>query len=528
MAPCESPAVSGSVPVLFLNVVWPMMERHTESFICFSIFVFLLHHTVHCEECAETFTQAPGKLNRLLNSTSLWSTCKFHFVAPADSSVVLSITALRGFSPSPGSGGRCLSRLVIKNVGPLGTTHLLTVLGDQEDALPIVVQSVDNELKLVFRGHTCSKQMSSFDASFAFQSRSGQQAKYPESYPLVRDARKTSDHSIMITTPGAEYNIPSTTQRRNTTQNNDNKSQDSSNNGSLHLFFLAVLAPITLVCLLCCVIMYIRQRNDLLMPPLHHRSQQLSMSTPSDTTPPTSELPLMQGRHFSSEQHQEMLRQQRETVCRRSESTEDYPSTVVHYDEEAHPFMRSLRLFSDDACRPGIRAPPNRTVFDSIESNLSMKQKQAPSKMDTKKSAVHRTDSSRAGSPKGKPGLQVLDSETKTPLKLLDPDSEGPPPYLTIVKKQQQQQQPRPSSEVINVCDRSHSHLVAALSEPSMPRSAVESWPLPHRSHDAATPPATLPQQARPSNRHSPLPPPQRRKEGSPVRRSESIESHIA
>ncbi|XP_038078905.1 uncharacterized protein LOC119746166 [Patiria miniata] len=504
------------------------MDRHTESFICFSIFVFLLRHTAHCEECSETFTQAPGKLNRLLNA-SLWTTCKFHFRAPVDSSVVLSVTSLRGFA-SVGSGGRCLPRLIFKNVGPSGTTHLLTVQAIQEGTLPIIVQSLDNELKVVFRGHTCTEQMSSFDASYSFHSRVGRKAKYQESYPLVRDVRKTSDRSV-LTTPGAD-DITTTLQDRNATHHDDdNKSQE--NNSSLHLFFLAILAPITLVCLLCCLIMYIRQRNDLPMPPFHHRSQRLSMSTPSDTTPPTSELPLIPGRPFSSEEQQEMLRQQRETVCRRSESTEDYPSTVVHYDEEAHPFMRSLRLFNEDVCRSGIRAPPNRTVFDSIESSLSMKQQQqqAPPKKDSKKGTVHRTDSlNRAGSPKGKPGLQVLDSETKTPLKLLDPDSEGPPPYLAVVKKQQQQQQPsRPSSEVINVCDRSHSHLVAALSEPSVQRPAVDTWPLPHRSHDAATMPSTLPQEAQPSSRHSPtLSPPQGRKEESLSRRCESTDIHIA
>ncbi|XP_022096142.1 uncharacterized protein LOC110982191 isoform X2 [Acanthaster planci] len=490
-----------------------------------SVWIGSSPHT-HIHECSETFTQAPGKLNRLLNATSLWSTCKFHFHAPADSAVVVSITALRGFS-SAGSGGRCRPRLVFKNVGPLGTTHLLTVQGNQERTLPIVVQSLDNELKVVFRGHTCSEQMSSFDASYSFYSRVGRKAKYQESYPLVRDARKTSDHSVMITTPGTD-DITSAPQHRNTTDgNNDSKSQET--NSSLHLFFLAILAPITLVCLLCCLIMYIRQRNDLLMPPLHHRSQRLSMSTPSDTTPPTSELPLMQGRPFSSEQQQEMLRQQRETVCRRSESTEDYPSTVVHYDEEAHPFMRSLRLFNEDVCRSGIRAPPNRTVFDSIESSLSMKQPQAPLKKVLKKGTVHRTDTTnRAGSLRGKPGLQVLDSETKTPLKLLDPDSEGPPPYLAVVKKQHQQQQPRPSSEVLNVCDRSQSHLVAALSEPSVQRSVVDTWPLPHRSHNAATPPSTLPQEAQPSSRHSPPPPPLEEKEEAQCRRCESSETRIA
>ncbi|XP_071785658.1 uncharacterized protein [Asterias amurensis] len=495
------------------------MDRHTESFICFSIIVFLLHHTAHCEECSETFTHAPGTLNRLINATSLWSTCKFHFRAPTDSSVLLSLTSLRGFS-SVGSGGRCLPRLIFKNVGPSGTTHLRTIGDSQENILPIVVQSSDNELKVVFRGHTCSQQMSGFDATFIFHTKSGQKSKYQEPYPLVRDVRKTSDLYIMITTPGTE-DITKTTLHRNTTEpSNDNKSED--NNSSIHLFFLAILAPITLICLLCCV-MYIRQRSDhLLMPPLHHRSQRLSMSTPSDTTPPMSQLPLMQGRQFSSERQQEMLRQQRETVCRRSESTEEYPSTVVHYDEEAQPF----RLFTEDACRSGIRAPPNRTVFDSIDSNPNMKK--AP-KMDTKQSAVHRTDSStQAGSLKGKSGLQVLDSETKTPLKLLDPDSEGPPPYTAVIKKQHQQQR-RPSSEVINVCDTSdHSHLVAALSEPSMQRSVVEqTWPLPHRPHDAATPPSTLPQHPRPSSRHSPLPPLPRR-EKDIHRRCESSESHIA
>ena len=168
-----------------------------------------------------------------------------------------------------------------------------------------------------------------------------------------------------------------------------------------------------------------------------------------------------------------MLRKQREMVCPRSESTEKFPTSVCLLDEDEPSHMReNVRIHREVMSENGIRAPPNRTVYDSERQDLLQSQlrnktenlqrhpvRRSPSSSSSKRGSVIRGGggggsagggggggkqgaSNRTALPAG--GLEAIDSETRSPLNLVDSDSEGPPPYASLAQM---------NNNIINVCD---------------------------------------------------------------------------
>lgn len=179
--------------------------------------------------------------------------------------------------------------------------------------------------------------------------------------------------------------------------------------------------------------------------------------------------PLISSHRFSAQHQQERLRKQREMVCSHSESTEKFPTSVCLPDEDEPPHMRdNIRIHREVMSENGIRAPPNRTVYDSERQDLMI---QCRSKTENvqrhpvRRSASNVSQSKRGGGGGGSRGgvgggikngattvtttlqdLEAIDSETRSPLNLVDSDAEGPPPYASLVQK---------NNNIINVCEDS-------------------------------------------------------------------------
>ncbi|XP_072168769.1 uncharacterized protein [Diadema setosum] len=243
--------------------------------------------------------------------------------------------------------------------------------------------------------------------------------------------------------------------------------EEGSKSGSaLHMeyFVLVVLAPLTVVCL-CCVIMFYYHRRSGGRFASHSSSLPTSSySITSDPHVPASQSPLISSHRFSAQHQQERLRKQREMVCpQRSESTEKFPTSVCLLDEDEPQHMReNVRIHREVMSENGIRAPPNRTVYDSEQQDLM--RVCSNHKPDSQRHSVRRspsTASSKRGGgigggggskqgattlQRGSSGGEVIDSETRSPLNLVDSDMEGPPPYASLVQT---------NNNSINVCDDS-------------------------------------------------------------------------
>ncbi|XP_054748328.2 uncharacterized protein LOC135159720 [Lytechinus pictus] len=242
----------------------------------------------------------------------------------------------------------------------------------------------------------------------------------------------------------------------------------------MEYFVLVFLAPLTVVCL-CCVIMFYYRRSSRLAS--HSSSLPTSSySITSDNPPvPVNQSPLIPSHRFSAQHQQERLRKQREMVCSHSESTEKFPTSVCLPDEDEPQHMRdNVRIHREVMTENGIRAPPNRTVYDSERQDLMIQcrsktenlqrhpVRRSPSNASNGSQSKRGGIGSRAGVGGGYKhgatavttttatlqggGLEAIDSETRSPLNLVDSDSEGPPPYASLVQTK---------NNIINVCDDS-------------------------------------------------------------------------
>ncbi|XP_071501033.1 uncharacterized protein [Diadema antillarum] len=163
---------SGKVPSLAFsaNICYMSMDRQTESFVCLGLIVILLQNTGRSQaECSKRYTDAPGLITNSLPTPSPntarsppghTTTCRYRIFAPPDHYILLNITQLEGVSYR-----NCLPRLVVKDVG-VGNSSPLATLCNGEEPLPLLVQSRDNELRVVFRSQV--RQTSLFRATFTF------------------------------------------------------------------------------------------------------------------------------------------------------------------------------------------------------------------------------------------------------------------------------------------------------------------------------------------------------------------------
>lgn len=412
------------------------MERHTECFLCISIFVILLPYFARPEECTKIFTTSPGNISDLFYAGEPLTVCQYFVHTPGDHFLLLNITRLIGFASD--SLQNCLPRLVIRTASKTKKPISRTICSYSEP-LPLVVQSDASKLRLTFYGS--SSENSGFSATYTFHTK--HQAHSPHLCLSCRYRRDTPEKTVNA----SQTNI------RGSSDDIESNGNNQLNKSLLHLeiVVLGIVTPVAIFCMCAIIIYHCRKKSSCFA-----ETSEMSGHTPrtpsqSDLATQASNSPLLPGTsNFSALQNQELLQEQRKVYFRRSPSTEKFPHSIPLRDEEEPPHIRGQRLNPEigsdhNLAREGVRGPPNRTVYDSEMYNLDYQ------KQKTKTEPVRTQCSSQPRGPffsRSSPEL-IYDSITHSPIDI-DCD-EAPPPYSSIVSSQRAPV----NNNLLNVCDNS-------------------------------------------------------------------------